>query len=222
MENTRFHSIIRGFVEHLQVNGYYETTIKDVVSYLDRYEVDISGPQDVIHLFSKVKRAKRHVILAVRLLLNYYETLGYDSNYLGVLRKAIPRVRCDIDLKIPSESKIVESLNKLEDTSKKYKVLYNLLLDSGLRFVESVALINNFKDAKEVDGFFRCAFGDFRGTEHAYHGHFSESTCELIKELDKKLDANTSSHYFYKMGFVGPKNLRKFCFDKMSELEVPE
>lgn len=33
---------------------------------------------------------------------------------------------------------------------------------------------------------------------------------------------NSSSHYFYKLGFIGPKYLRKFSFDKMIELEVPE
>jgi hypothetical protein len=79
------------FIEYLPVNGYYEVTIKDVISYLDKYVIDISGPRDIFHLFSKVKRAKRHVILSVRLLLNYYETLGINSNYLDILRKAIPR-----------------------------------------------------------------------------------------------------------------------------------
>ena len=85
-----------------------------MVSYLDKYGVDVSGPKDVIHLFSKVKTAKRHMILAFRLLLNYYETLGYNSNYLDVLRKAIPKISCGVDLKIPSEKKIVNSLTKLE------------------------------------------------------------------------------------------------------------
>ncbi len=172
-----------GFIEYPRVNGYHKTTIKDVVSYLDKYSVDVSGPKDVIHLFSNVETAKRHVILAFRLLLNYYETLGCNSNYLDVLRKAIPRVRCGVDLKIPSEAKTVESLVKLETSLKKYKALYNLLLDSGLRLVESVGLINNFKGAEEVNGFFRCDLGDFRGTKRAYYGHFLESTYELISNL---------------------------------------
>jgi intergrase/recombinase len=36
------------------------------------------------------------------------------------------------------------------------------------------------------------------------------------------MKVNTSSHYFYKSGFIGPKYLRKFSFDKTIELEVPE
>ncbi len=203
------------------MNGYYENTIKDVVRYLDKYGIDVSGPKDVIHLFSKVKIAKRHLILAFRLLLNYHETLGYNSNYLDVLRKAIPRIRCGVDLKIPSEKKIVDSLIKLEDLPRKYKALYNLLLDSGLRLVESVDLINNFEGAEEVNGFFRCDLGDFRGTKRAYYAHFSVHTLNLIKDVSENLKSRTSSHYYLKAGFVTAKYLRKFCFDKMIELEVP-
>jgi intergrase/recombinase len=118
--------------------------------------------------------------------LNYYETLDHNKNYLDSLRNAIPKTKCGIDLKIPSESEIVDSLNKLENSPKKYRALYNLLLDSGLRLVESVTLINKFKDAEEINGFFRCQLGDFRGTKRAYYGHFSERTHELITKVDKK------------------------------------
>jgi hypothetical protein len=97
------------FIEYLRINGYYESTIEDAVRYLDKYYVDIQSPEDVIKLFSKVKRAKRHVILAFRLLLNLH-VLGHDKLYLDRLRNAVPRVKCGIDLKIPSETKIVESL----------------------------------------------------------------------------------------------------------------
>jgi hypothetical protein len=41
-------------------------------------------------------------------------------------------------------------------------------LDSGLRLVESVDYINNFRGAEEINGFFRCDLGDFRGTKRAY------------------------------------------------------
>ena len=32
----------------------------------------------------------------------------------------------------------------------------------------------------------------------------------------------TAGHFFAKRGYVTAKYLRKFCFDKMIELEVPE
>jgi intergrase/recombinase len=189
---------------------------------LDKYAITLHEPRDVINLFSKVKRAKRHVILAFRLLLNFYQVYGCDKSYLDRLRNAIPRVRCGIDLKIPSETKIIESLRKLKYAPIKYVALYNLLLDSGLRLVESVNLINKFKSAEQEKGFHRCVVGEFRGNKQAYHGHFSNHSLNLIKQVHEKLDPRTSSHYFVKAGYVTPKYVRKFCFDKMIELEVPE
>ncbi|HDQ06456.1 MAG TPA: hypothetical protein ENN36_07030, partial [Candidatus Bathyarchaeota archaeon] len=211
------------FLEYLNVNGYTEVTIKDVLSYLDKYGVDFSAPQDVIHLFSGVKRGKRHLILAVRLLLNYCETtLGYDKKYLDSLRAAIPKVRCGIDLKIPSEKEILDSLNRLEAVPQKYSAVYNLLLDSGLRLVEGVTLINNFKEVEEINGFFRCDIGKFSGNKVAYYGHFSETTLNQIKDVKEKIGVRAAGHYFTKNGYVPSKYLRKFSFDKMIELEVPE
>ena len=69
--------------------------------YLTRYVSEIKGPLDIISLFSKIERGKRHLVLALRILLNFYEAIGYDKAYLDVLR---------IDLKIPSEAEIVNSL----------------------------------------------------------------------------------------------------------------
>jgi intergrase/recombinase len=162
------------------------------------------------------------VALVFRLLINHVETLGCNKKYLDSLRYAIPKVSCGIDLKITSESKIVDSLVKLDDSTKKYRAIYNLLLDAGLRLVESFNLINDFKGAEEINGFFRCELGDFRITKRAYYGHYSESTYKLIIELDQKLKGNILSHYFYKFGFIDPKYLHEFSFDKKIELEVRE
>ncbi|MFC1487066.1 integrase [Thermoproteota archaeon] len=210
------------FIEYLQVNGYYDTTVEDVLRYLDKYPVSFREPQDVISLFCKVKRAKRHVILAIRLLLNFHETLGFDKYYLDRFRNAIPKVRCGIDLKIPSETQIIDSLGKLEDSPIKYKGLYNLLTDSGLRLVEAVHLINCFRGADKINGFYRCVVGEFRGNKQAYYGHFSEKTLQSIKDVNEELNPRTASHYYPKMGYVSAKYIRKFVFDKMIELEIPE
>jgi hypothetical protein len=52
-------------------------------------------------MFSKIKRGKRHLVLALRTLFNFYEAVGVDKDCLDVLRKALPKVQCGIDLKIP-------------------------------------------------------------------------------------------------------------------------
>jgi intergrase/recombinase len=206
----------------LTAEEYDELTIKDMLRYLDKYEPVLKDPQDVITLFSHVPASKRHLILGLRVLFNFYEVLGCSKEYLDALRKALPRIECGIDLKIPTESEVLQSLEKLSRAPVKYSSLYSLLLDSGLRLVEGVDLINNFKKAETVNGFCRCEVAMFRGEKQAYYGHFTKATLELISQVTEKLERKAASHYFQKFKFVRPKYLRKFAFDKMIELEVPE
>jgi intergrase/recombinase len=145
-----------------------------------------------------------------------------SKDYLDYLRRALPKVVCGIDLKIPSEENIVDSLKKLPKAPLKYQALYNLLIDSGLRLVEAVELINCFKEAEAVTGFCRCELAMFRGEKQAYYGHFSEHTLNLIRQVKEKLVPIAASRYYRKMGYALPKYLRKYAFDKMIDLEIPE
>jgi len=210
------------FEAWLNSEEYSEDFKTDVLSYLTRYVVGISEPFDIVSVFSKIKKGKRHLALALRTLFNFYEAVGVDVAYLDYLRKAIPNVPCGIDLKIPSETRILDSLRKLSWMPVKYQAAYNLLLDSGLRLAEAVELINNFTDAEAVNGFYRCEVAMFRGEKQAYYGHFTETTLNLIKQVKERLERNSTSSYFRKWKLVASKYLRKYAFDKMIELEVPE
>ena len=97
-----------------------------------------------------------------------------------------------------------------------------MLLDSGLRLVEAVELINNFQEVEVVNGFYRCELAMFRGEKQAYYGHFSEHTLQLIKQVEEKLNDIVASRYYQKMHYVMAKYLRKYAFDKMIYLEIPE
>jgi intergrase/recombinase len=206
----------------LQSEGYSKHWKRNIVYYLNRYVTVIKEPLDIIKMFSEIDGGKRHVVLALRTLFNFYEVMGIEKGYADILRKALPKVKCGIDLKIPSEAEIVESLKKLGKAPLKYQALYNALLDSGLHLVEGIELINNFREAEAVNGFYRCELAMFRGKKQAYYAHFTERTLNLMKQVEEKLDERSASRYLGKYGFVRPKYLRKFAFDKMIELEVPE
>jgi intergrase/recombinase len=180
---------------------------------------------DVIRCFAKVKRGQRDLWLGLRAIARYLEVLGFNKDFLDGLRKAMPKIQCGIDLKIPEEASIMESMRKLEGIPKGYEALYNLLLDSGLRLVEAVEVINGFKGAEKINGFYRVQVGMFRGSKQAYYAYFTEATLQKMQKPEvalKVLDPLNASHYFDKYGFVSPKYLRKFAFDKMIEIEVPE
>jgi len=190
-----------------------------MLSYLDKYVRIISSPMDIIRCFAKIEKGRRHVWLGLRVLFNYLEAMGYNVDYLNGLRKAIPKVNCGIDLKVPEEHSILESLRK---SASKYDSLYNLLLDSGLRLVEAIKVVNEFERAEEINGFYRVPVGEFRGSKQSYYAYFTEATYQKLQVKGETLNPLNASHYFDKFGFVGPKYVRKFVFDKMIELEVPE
>jgi len=182
----------------------------------------ISTPMDIIRMFSKIKAGQEHLWKGLRVLFNYLEIMGFGKDFLDGLRKALPKVQCGIDLQIPDEASILESMRKLSFIPKGYDALYNLLLDSGLRLVEAIKVINEFKGAEKINGFYRTHVGMFRGSKQAYYAYFTEATYQKMQVKAEPIKPVNASHYFDKKGFISPKYLRKFAFDKMIELEIPE
>jgi intergrase/recombinase len=134
----QWHTLRNGFLTYLSAHGYSTKYIDDLLHYLDEYVTAIKGPSDIISIFSRVKRGCRHVWLSLRVLFNYLEIMGYNVDYLNVLRKALPKIGCGVDLKVPEEQAIIDSLNQLNTAPLKYQCLFHILLDSGLRLVEAV------------------------------------------------------------------------------------
>ncbi len=62
----------------------------------------------------------------------------------------------------------------------------------------------------------------FRGCKSAYYAHFSEFTTYLISQTEEKLDEDVVSTFYARMKAINPKYVRKYVFDKMIELEIPE
>jgi intergrase/recombinase len=196
-----------------------------MLSYLDRYVKDISSPMDVVRCFANVKRGQRNLWLGLRAIVRYLEVLGFNKDFLDGLRNAMPKIQCGIDLQIPEETSVMESMMKLKGIPKGYDALYNLLLDSGLRLVEAAEVINDFKGAEKINGFYRAQVGMFRGSKQAYYAYFTEATFQRMQGMQgmaQPIKPLNASHYFDKYGFISPKYLRKFAFDKMIEIEVPE
>ena len=210
------------FVQWLKSRNYSPYYVRDILSYLDHYVITIKQPLDIVALFSRVQKGKNNLIKGIRLLFNFYEILGSKKDYLDRLRKALPKTQTGIDLKIPNENEVLSSIGKSALMPIQYDALYNLLLDSGLRLTEATYVINTFTNAEPLNGFFRCGVALFRGCKQSYYAHFSECTFNLIKQVKEKLGDQIASTFFDKKNVVNPKYLRKYVFDKMIELEIPE
>ena len=226
---------VRGdFVVWLRSRGLnWQHYVKHLLSHLDRYGRPIGRPMDLVAVFDGLGASpKRHLVNGYRNLFNFYEKQGLaDKRYLDLLRGNLPKTSVGVDLRIPTEAEVSESLRRLaeKDHSKRYLGLYNLLLDSGLRVVEAVNLYNSVaSDQIELEGhegFSVAPLGYFRGTKLAYYGFLSDYTLGVIREAAKPLSykkvMGTATKRF---GIISYKYLRKFAFDTMTSerLNIPE
>jgi len=214
----------QGFIEYAK--RYNPLTAKTMVSYLDRYVSVVRSPTDVLRVFNGLSAGQQHHLnRALRALFNYAEIMGSGKGWLDSMRKAIPKDKIGIDLRIPSEDEIKGGLSKIEGLLPKYQALWRVCLDSGIRLIEAIHLINDFDPQRfrPVNGFYRYQTGEFRGTKQSYYTYFTESSLRLIQDADgEELHRPDTSGYYSRHGLTQPKYLRKFAFDKMIELEVPE
>jgi len=214
------------FLSWLESRKYNRVYIQTILSYLRRYVGVLSGPMDVINAFHGLTEGQQHNLdRGVRALFNFYEDMGIDEDYLNAFRKVIPPEQEFVDLKVPEEQDILDSLRRVQRAPLKYRALYHLLLDSGLRIVEGVKLINNFEGSVEVKGSLRCELGYFRGSKLAYFGYMTHETLDLVEKVaGDHIEEQNASHYYPKIKCVCGKYLRKFAFDTMisEKLNIPE
>ena len=118
------------------------------------------------------------------------------------------------DLKVPSLDGIIESMKRAGP----YRLVYTILLESGLRLVEAVRLLREYESLEcvRLDGFHRCLLGSERGMKRslwAYH-------ITPIEPVSGLTDRRVTS-YTEKYRLVPPKLIRKIVATKMAELGIP-
>jgi len=137
-----------------------------MVRYLDRYfKAPIESPMDVLRLFKGLSVGQAHQLnRALRAFLNFLEILGFDEGWLYRLRKAIPKDQIGVDIKVPEEETIREDLRRLPEATLHYQALWSLCLDSSLRLIEAIRVINGFRleNLQRVNGFYRYKLGELR------------------------------------------------------------
>ncbi|MEM1582081.1 MAG: integrase [Candidatus Bathyarchaeia archaeon] len=206
---------------------YNSKTASCILSYLDRFVGDrpIRGPEDIMMVFNGLSGGQIHQLdRALRAFLNFCLLKGYPEDWIRLLKKAFPKEPPLIDLKVPEESEVLEGLGRTRFIPLKYKTLWVLCLESGLRVVEAASLINNFSPERivELNGFYRYQIGAFRGSKQAYFAYFADESLDLIKANKERIIEANASHYYAKYDILAPKYLRKFAFDRLVSLGVPE
>jgi len=200
---------------------------RHIVNVLDRFAPQLSRPMDVIKLFSGLSAGQRHNLLySVRNLLNFCEAVGFNPFFIESLRRALPKDCRFEDRHRPNERQIIESLRKLWRVPEKYKVVYRLLLESGLRLTEAVRLVNEihelYEKSENHEKYVCIPLFWERKTKNVYVAYFLPETFNILLNNRERLKYKRVSDFCRDNGLVMPKYVRKFVFDKMVELGVPE
>ena len=213
------------FLECKRLNSRY---FKSMLSYLDKNVKVIRGPMDVLRIFSGLSVGQKHnLIRGVQNLFSFLRAQGFSRDYLDVLRMNLPKDEVGFDLRIPTTEEIVRSLRVMSEACLKYKSLYNLVVDSGLRLVEACRLMSSFGELKveRFDDFCVVPLGFFRRSKLAYFGFMTDDTFTLVDQVKEEIDWESAVTYIRKHpGAVAFKYLRKFANDTMTdeELNIPE
>jgi len=211
----------------------WDNYAKQLIRHLEKFSKPINRPMDVVNMFDTLNNSqKRHLTNGLRNLFNFYQSQGIDSKqHLDILRDNFPRTFIGVDLNVPSETEILDSIKLLQkrDSDKRILALYNLLLDSGLRLIEGVRLYNllvtNGLKFERQNGFYVVALGYFRNTKLAYFGFITDYTMGLLRECEKPLVyKKIMGSATKRFNVVSYKYLRKFVFDMMTseQLNIPE
>jgi len=200
---------------------------RSIVNYLDRFAPKLSKPLDVVKLFDGLSAGQKHCLLfSLRNLFNFCELAGFDSAFIDSLRKALPKDSRFVDSYVPSEESVKRSIGKLRRIPKKYKAVYRLLLESGLRLREAVRLSNEFHELYEksemYERFVCVPLFWIRASKKSFYAYFMHETAKMLRKNGEKLSADATSKVCRRYRLVAPKYLRKFVFHKMLELEIPE
>jgi intergrase/recombinase len=217
------------FLQYLEFKRYEPANARNMLNYLDRFVKEpLKEPLDVMRMFSPLTAGQRHHLN--RAMRAWFKCLEINKpnrefkEFLDSLRKAIPKDDVGIDIKVPDEQQIISDLRRIVSEPLPIQAEYNLLLDSGLRLVEVVKLLNDFPEAERLEGFYRCPVGLFRGSKQAYYCYLTEYTYQLIKKLSEKVSEIRLKRRHQLHKYTRAKYLRKFANDMMTSerLNIPE
>ena len=214
------------FITWLNTKELSERYRNQVISYLDRFVGEIKEPMDISRMFEPLTRGQRkNLNRALRNLFNFLGKQGFNKPYLNLLRENIPKDRIRIDIRVPAEGQIIKSIELMAHANPRYNAIYNLVVDSGLRLSEAVQLYNNLSETEiqDANGFYVATLGYFRECKIAYYAFFTSATMELLRNRGQVSYQNTRGYLKdHDRNVTTWKYLRKFAFDKMIELDIPE
>jgi len=201
--------------------------LKTYISYLDKYAEPFSNKQELSRIVEKVKKGRRWFILALRHFFNFLEERDYvDEIELMRLRKVIPVPKTGAQAEYPPTEEVIRGYHVLEDEDD--KLLYELLVYSGIRLDEGFILLKTFDPAKLTkvnDKVYRYELVMERGTKRSFNAYLPAFFVPKLRRLreDYTYDMAKKRLNLKEKGVnITAKKLRKWSDNFLVECGVPD
>ena len=174
-------------------------------------------------IFKKLKKGKfvnttKYTVITYRLLIQFlYYFYSVDlREYLSFLK--VPR--SGIDLFVPAEEQVLNTLEKSKEREDIYMV-YLILLASGVRLSEAVIFLNTLDKQKFIkmsEIAVKYPFTLLRGRKKVFYIYLPQLIAENLKRTE--LTRCAVSSYAKRHQLIRPKYIRKFVAQKMFQLGI--
>lgn len=179
----------------------------------------ISNPREIFDIIKNATN-KRNLCVAIRNLLNYLEAFDLmREEDLARYRKIVRIPRTNPDSYIPDDKTVINAFSKFENS--RYKIVFKLLLYSGLRIREALELLKDFDKSKLIvnGNIAKYPLNIDRKTKRSYYAYMPKSFALKLKPLSLNEDA--TKQYFSRRGLPA-KYLRKWNYNFLILNGVPE
>ncbi len=208
------------FITWLEEKDLNERYVKDIITYLDKY---LSGkviytPLEVSQI-RNISSSKKNITVAIRTLLNFCEEMDLlDEDFINKLRRPLKTIKPNPDNYVPGDDKVLEAYQNINP---KYKIVFKLLLFSGIRATEAVMFFKEYSREKvEIKGnVARYPLFSLRKNKRSYFVYFP---AEFVDELEQKEFTKYGIGDAFQKAGLPSKYLRKWNYNFLIMHNVPE
>jgi len=217
-------SVLNEFEGWLRREGTGVRTVREYLSHLRKaVGLKLCGKESVGEYFRVAGTSKRAYESFSRFLTFLEKTKELDELVVK-LRKGMPRKpRSGADTYIPSDEEILKLKDYVAGLESLYAAIYNILVCTGCRLSEAVALVRNFSEEKLVkvdEGLFRYHMDSLRGSKNVLVMYLP---AEVVKQVVSLKETHIPNYYNIAKVFekaLQPKYVRKWFRQTLKKLGV--
>ena len=211
-----YSSVKSEYLRYIKLKGLNKRYIRDLTRDLPKLiNVTIQKPQEILSIIQDNKYRGA----LIRNYINFLIDNQYISQEVGQrFKSVIPRRKIGADTYVPNDITVLNAFNKLQ--SERDKVVFKILMFSGIRISEAVKLITEYNPDKQIvnDKFLKYPLDWDRGRKRVSYVYLPISIKNQLHRfyLTHKIVGSIRA------SGLAPKYLRKWFYNFMIYNNTPE